>query len=1040
LIKLCQSSRIIINCVPDYNTEALLSRKIAAALALFVFALAIVPRCLPAEKRVISQEDRQYLEKLLRATWDYCDFFTAPKTGFPYDSNLRPTGTNTTNIGLYLADLAVAHHLGYIKKEDALSRARKVINSLGKIENWNGLYNNILDTNGATKAYAGENNISDYNKLPAGLIMLKQEFPELRSECSAMLNRINWSVFYAPAIGGINYAFDVVKQNTFGPTNISRGEDKVLGAFLCVASGGVPPSTWDHHAMDKEERYGFKYFKPGWQGGGLFMQFICGLFLDETGTELGYSSANFAFAQIEHAQRINSPAWGWSASAEPDGGYIGWNSLKDEVVTPHASALAIEFFPDKAVNNLKTLERLGARPKYKEGGKEYDFGFKDAYNTSTGRATLTYLVLDQSMLFLSAANYLHDGVVRKLFSSDPLVANGYRLLPAYNISSQDKSKFLDYLNSLKTRECGLSIVPFPFKQYFEPGETVSLQAAANNYTSADYTGSSLEWKFADSSTGKILGSGAEKLDLPVNSSVWSGVISCVVPRNTPRTSVISFSARLVDSRGKEIKSADENFALKNFLDLAGGWYFHTGDTAAWSKQDYKETGWKKLRVPATWEEQGYEGYDGFAWYRRHFTMTKDMLDAFGKSGLYAEFGDIDDADETFLNGTKIGGMGSFPPKPVTAYGNKRAYRIPDGLIKPGKDNVIAVRVHDSGGNGGIYKGPLKIGPSGPEVIYDLSSTSGWETYLDNGSNASLGTAAGADGRAMEISYDIGSGGWIGVRRTSMSDLSKYSGMAFTYKGTGKKNTFEVKLEDGDGSIFGKAVETGTSRGTWTQAVVPFSSMTYWWDGDKSLDLSKVKLHFAVSKRDRDDGGAGRLVIGSVRAYGGAGSRILPAVESGAGDIPSGVLDGVPGGWDVYKDRGVEVSLKQAKGEAGPALEMDYDLESGTWFGVRKEVTGEFENCRGVSFSFRGEGNPNTLEIKIEDGDGSVFGKLITVKSNASGWMPLRIPLSAMEHWSGGNNSLDLNGKLKLHFAVSLKDKDDKGGRGKLFVGRIAFYK
>lgn len=1012
--------------------------KKSVILAAALFAVLATPPA-QAAQRPVTREDRQYLEQLLKATWDYCDHFLAPKTGFPYDSNLRPSGTNTTNIGLYLADLAVAHHLGYIKKEDALARARKILGSLNRIENWNGLYNNILDTNGGTKAYPGENNISDYNKLPAGLILLRQEFPELRTECSSMLNRIDWGVFYAPQIGGINYAFDVVKMNTFGPTNISRGEDKLLGAFLCVASGGVPPSTWDRHAKDMEDRYGYKYYKPGWQGGGLFMQFICGIFLDETGTELGYSAANFAFAQIEHAQRINSPVWGWSASAEPDGGYIGWNSLKDEVVTPHASALAMELYPEKALDNLRTLERLGARPKYREGGKEYDFGFKDAYNTSTGRVTLTYLVLDQSMLFLSVANYLHGDVARKLFSADPLVQNGYRLLPAYNVSASEREKFRAYLASQKTGAIGLCAVASPRKDYWEPGEIVSVETLVTNYTGKNYQGAALEWKFGDTATGAELASGKAAVDLPGDSLTWTGAVKCAIPPKMPRTSSLTFSARLADASGRELRSATEVFRLKNFLDLSGQWFFRTGDDPAWSKPDCKETNWEKIRVPAIWEDQGHEGYDGYAWYRKHFTVSKETLGQFGKGGLYAEFGDIDDADETFLNGVKIGGMGSFPPKQQTAYGNRRLYAVPEGLVRAGKDNVIAVRIHDSGGNGGIYKGPVKIGPAAAQVIFDMSSTGGWETYLDNGSNASLASAAGADGKALEVSYDIGSGGWIGVRRTEAADLSTYGGLAFNFKSEGKRNSFEVKLEDGDGSVFGKAVEGGTGRGKWTRAEIPFSAFAYWWGGDSSLDLSKAKLHFAVSKKEGNEGGTGKILIGNIVSYGGAGAA-QNAARPAAEGVTGGLLDGIPAGWDAYKDQGVELSLRDSKGEAGPALEMDYDMKSGAWFGVRKEVAGDIGGCAGLSFGFRGEGSPNTIEIKLEDGDGSVFGKLIPVKSNSPRWIQLRIPFSVLEYWSGGDAKLDLSGKTKLHFAVSVKDKDDKGGAGKLFVERISFYR
>ena len=38
-----------------------------------------------------------------------------------------------------------------------------------------------------------------------------------------------------------------------------------------------------------------------------------------------------------------------------------------------------------------------------------------------------YLQLEQGMMFLGLANYLHDGIVRKLFTSDPLIRKGIEL-------------------------------------------------------------------------------------------------------------------------------------------------------------------------------------------------------------------------------------------------------------------------------------------------------------------------------------------------------------------------------------------------------------------------------------------------------------------------------------------------------------------------------------------------------------------------------------------------------------------------------------
>ena len=91
------------------------------------------------------------------------------------------------------------------------------------------------------------------------------------------------------------------------------------------------------------------------------MQFICGIFLDETATKLGYSEANFAFAQMLHARKIGSPVWGWSASQNPDGGCLGMGQIRDGVVTPHACMLASGLYPKEVVNNLKKLEQMGAR-------------------------------------------------------------------------------------------------------------------------------------------------------------------------------------------------------------------------------------------------------------------------------------------------------------------------------------------------------------------------------------------------------------------------------------------------------------------------------------------------------------------------------------------------------------------------------------------------------------------------------------------------------------------------------------------------------
>jgi len=115
----------------------------------------------------------------------------------------------------------------------------------------------------------------------------------------------------------------------------------------------------------------------------------------------------------------------------------------------------------------------------------------------------------------------------------------------------------------------------------------------------------------------------------------------------------------------------------------------------WKNPDYTDNQWKTMKLPGLWEQQGLAEVDGILWFRKTITIGPD--DA-GKEALL-ELGMIDDSDETFVNGVAIGSTNS--------YNEKRKYKIPAGILKVG-NNLIAVRVHDSGGNGGIYGDPLDM--------------------------------------------------------------------------------------------------------------------------------------------------------------------------------------------------------------------------------------------------------------------------------------------------------------------------------------------
>lgn len=138
--------------------------------------------------------------------------------------------------------------------------------------------------------------------------------------------------------------------------------------------------------------------------------------------------------------------------------------------------------------------------------------------------------------------------------------------------------------------------------------------------------------------------------------------------------------------------------------------FKIGNNNSWSQPGFDDSQWETLRTNLVWDEQGYKDYNGFAWYRMHVIIPSSIKDqAFWKDSLRIWLAKIDDADEVYLNGILIGRKGSFPNQPagyVTAWDQEREYHIgtKNPAIKWNADNVIAIKVYDGGGLGGIFGG------------------------------------------------------------------------------------------------------------------------------------------------------------------------------------------------------------------------------------------------------------------------------------------------------------------------------------------------
>ncbi len=154
--------------------------------------------------------------------------------------------------------------------------------------------------------------------------------------------------------------------------------------------------------------------------------------------------------------------------------------------------------------------------------------------------------------------------------------------------------------------------------------------------------------------------------------------------------------------------------------LDGQWLFRidpedVGEREGWQKPDWSDADWRTLEAPGYWEPQGvtdvrpgqqpkpkdgapWTDYDGVAWYRLHLVVPREWAG----QPLVLHLGSVDDQDRTFLNGKLIGETGPGLERSVLV---SRRYIVPPDAVRSGEENVLAVRVLDGGGPGGLM-GPL----------------------------------------------------------------------------------------------------------------------------------------------------------------------------------------------------------------------------------------------------------------------------------------------------------------------------------------------
>jgi len=135
------------------------------------------------------------------------------------------------------------------------------------------------------------------------------------------------------------------------------------------------------------------------------------------------------------------------------------------------------------------------------------------------------------------------------------------------------------------------------------------------------------------------------------------------------------------------------------ISLADGWRFSIDSTEAeknFARPDFDDSNWKVITTKASWEKQGFPNYNGWGYYRRRVTVPGSWTD--GRVLLI--LGAVDESYRLYCDGKFIQEYRYTKADP-DAWITERRIDLTKELT-PGP-HLIAVAVHDSGGDGGIWR-------------------------------------------------------------------------------------------------------------------------------------------------------------------------------------------------------------------------------------------------------------------------------------------------------------------------------------------------
>ena len=407
----------------------------------------------------ISKKDIQYILEIGEKTWQYFkDNINKENNFLPPDNyqeerkNKIASRTSPTNIGLGMLSIISAYDLKYIELEETIILLNKMLDTILKLQKWNGhLYNwyntNTLEPlipryistvdNGnfigylyTTKQFLNstlQNKIVESDSIVVQHNQIKQMIQNIEN----IIINTDFKFLYDSKKRLFSIGFDVEQNKLTDSYYDLLASEARQASLIAIAKKDVSSKHWNSLSRTLTCLYKYKGL-ISWSGT-AFEYLMPNINIKQyEGSLLDESCRFLIMSQIEYAKKLGIP-WGISEAAfslkDFNNNYqyksfgVPWLGLKrgleeDMVVSPYSVFLSLNYVPNEAIENLKRLEKENMLSQY---------GFYESIDYTISRLKYgekfkpvkTYMAHHQALSLISINNFINNNILVDRFMLNP---------------------------------------------------------------------------------------------------------------------------------------------------------------------------------------------------------------------------------------------------------------------------------------------------------------------------------------------------------------------------------------------------------------------------------------------------------------------------------------------------------------------------------------------------------------------------------------------------------------------------------------------